>query len=290
MIEQILITVMTYPTLSKNHFETVCTAGFRMDGSWIRIYPVPHRMLRLEGQQPYRKWQIIEVDLEKNPSDSRPESYHIRNIETLRILHDKIDHNKAEWKLRLSWLRKGKKIYDNMSEILDKTYSEKDRISLAVLKPTEFIGFEIEEEKNLENYNRRLEDIRKRYKAEQQQLQLPLFGDNEAERSSFEFAKKIPYKFSYRFKTKDGKVRTMMIEDWEIGMLYLNCVKDATPEIAISKVREKYEGFIKKNDVYLLLGTQYKWHNMKAPDPYVIIGVVPVPKNIGASLTIPFEF
>lgn len=288
MIEQILITVMTYPTLSKNYFETVCTAGFRMDGSWIRIYPVPHRMLRFEGRQTYRKWQIIEVDLEKNPNDSRAESYHIRNIETLKILHDKIDKNKTNWELRLSWLRKGKKIFDNMSEILKKTYSDKDRISLAVLKPTEILGFVIEEEKNLEHYNLRLEDIRKRYKAEQ--MQLSLFEDTEAERSSFEFAKKIPYKFSYRFKTKDGKERTLMIEDWEIGMLYLNCVKDATPEIALSKVREKYEGFFKNTDVYLLLGTQYKWHNMKAPDPYVIIGVVPVPKGIGVNLAIPFEF
>lgn len=45
MITRVLVTVMTYPTLSKNHFETVCTAGFREDGSWIRIYPVPHRLL-----------------------------------------------------------------------------------------------------------------------------------------------------------------------------------------------------------------------------------------------------
>lgn len=44
MITRVLVTVMTYPTLSKNHFETVCTAGFREDGSWIRIYPVPHRL------------------------------------------------------------------------------------------------------------------------------------------------------------------------------------------------------------------------------------------------------
>ena len=38
MITRVLVTVMTYPTLSKNHFETVCTAGFREDGSWIATF------------------------------------------------------------------------------------------------------------------------------------------------------------------------------------------------------------------------------------------------------------
>lgn len=287
MIEQVLITVMTYPTLSEKHFETVCTAGFRMDGSWIRIYPVPHRMLSLNGQTMYRKWQIIEVDLEKNPRDSRPESYHIHDINTLKI-HEKIDAKRPNWELRMSWLKKGKEIYDDMSKILERTYDEHDRISLAVLQPTEITGFEVEKEENLEDYNRKLQEVRNRYKAEK--MQLSLFGDNDAEQSSFEFAKKIPYKFYYRFKTKDGKERRLMIEDWEIGMLYLHCLKNTTPEIAIRKVREKYAGFISKNDVYLLLGTQYKWHNKKAPNPYVIIGVVAAPKGIGTSLFLPFDY
>lgn len=33
--ERILITVKTYPTLSRTYGETVCTAGVREDGSWI---------------------------------------------------------------------------------------------------------------------------------------------------------------------------------------------------------------------------------------------------------------
>ena len=38
---KVLITVKTYPTLSAKYDELVCTAGFREDGTWIRIYPVP---------------------------------------------------------------------------------------------------------------------------------------------------------------------------------------------------------------------------------------------------------
>jgi hypothetical protein len=54
---KILITVKTYPTLSEKYDELVCTAGFKEDGSWIRIYPVPFRKLDYENQ--FHKWQWI---------------------------------------------------------------------------------------------------------------------------------------------------------------------------------------------------------------------------------------
>ena len=41
--ERILVTVKTYPTLSRKYGETVCTAGVREDGTWVRMYPVPFR-------------------------------------------------------------------------------------------------------------------------------------------------------------------------------------------------------------------------------------------------------
>lgn len=39
-LTKVLITVKTYPAISTKYDELVCTAGFREDGSWIRIYPV----------------------------------------------------------------------------------------------------------------------------------------------------------------------------------------------------------------------------------------------------------
>ena len=63
--------------------------------------------------------------------------------------------------------------------------------------------------------------LKKKYEADK--LQLSLFDDSKAAYETFEFAKKLPVKFKYEFKTGDGKLRRMMIEDWEIGMLYLNC-------------------------------------------------------------------
>lgn len=55
--ERVLITVKTYPTLSKSHIELVCTAGLREDGSWIRVYPIPFRLLD-QGHQ-FPKWGFL---------------------------------------------------------------------------------------------------------------------------------------------------------------------------------------------------------------------------------------
>lgn len=160
MITRVLVTVMTYPTLSKNHFETVCTAGFREDGSWIRIYPVPHRLLFQYDKPKYGKWQWIEADLEKNPRDGRPESFHIKNIESLKIL-DKIDAGAPNWNLRDHWIKKNKIVFNDMTEVLKLT--KENKISLAVLKPTEFLSISSEEE-DLTSYNQRLTALKKNMK------------------------------------------------------------------------------------------------------------------------------
>jgi len=82
---KVLITVKTYPTLSKKYDELVCTAGFREDGSWIHIYPVPFRKLDYAYQ--YKKYNWVELDLEKNPKDFRPESFRPRDIDSeIKIL------------------------------------------------------------------------------------------------------------------------------------------------------------------------------------------------------------
>ena len=39
-VTKVLITVKTYPTISTKYEELVCTAGFKEDGTWIRIYPI----------------------------------------------------------------------------------------------------------------------------------------------------------------------------------------------------------------------------------------------------------
>jgi len=72
-----------------------------------------------------------------------------------------------------------------------------------------------------------------------------------------------------------------MIEDWEIGMLYWNCLKSAGNDetLAIKKVREKYlDELAFKRDLYLYVGTTLKFHRT-ALNPFVIIGTFSPPKN-----------
>lgn len=246
---KVLVSVMTYPTLSERHIETVCTAGFKENGEWIRIYPVPHRLLYKYNNDKYKKWQWIEVDLEKNPSDDRPESFHIKNIDTL-FIGDEV----TGWESRMNWILKNKCIYDNMDTLLEKT--RKNEVSLAVLKPTEVLDVICEEEDN-KKHIQKLSKIKKIFESEKKQLNL--FEDKQAYDISFQFAEKIPYKFKYEFISKDGKKRRLKIEDWEIGMLYRNCCKNYPPEIACQKVRDKYLNIAKKRDLYLFLGTTYQW-------------------------------
>lgn len=79
-LTKVLITVKTYPTISGKYDELVCTAGFLEDGTWIRIYPVPFRKRAYTEQ--YKKYDWIELDLVKNTSDFRPESYRLKSLDT----------------------------------------------------------------------------------------------------------------------------------------------------------------------------------------------------------------
>jgi len=66
----------------------------------------------------------------------------------------------------------------------------------------------------------------------------------------------------------------MMIEDWEIGMLYFNCLKrvNGDKKRAIAKVRKKYYDFFSTRDLHFFLGTTKRFHNV-SPNPFIIIGV-----------------
>ena len=63
---------------------------------------------------------------------------------------------------------------------------------------------------------------------------------------------KSPYKFKLPFLDDSGKKSSMSIIDWEISQLYLNLKKrEKSEDIVLKKVKEKLEGFIEKNDLYL---------------------------------------
>jgi len=258
-LTKVLIAVKTYPTLSSKYDELVCTAGFLEDGSWVKIYPIPFRKLEYDKQ--YSKYDWIEVDLENNTADFRLESHKPKAIETAFNI---VNHLGTEdsWRLRKEIVLKN--IYTNMTELIAQAKDNSKYTSLAVFKPKEILDFKIEKVDS-EWDKKKLDAL----KARAQQLNLFQNSDN-----PFEVVQKLPYKFSYKFNSEDGIERTMMIEDWEIGQLYWNCLKkhEGDKTKACDDVKKKYfDDFAKTKDLYLFLGTTREFH-LIAPNPFVIIG------------------
>lgn len=255
--ERVLIAVKTYPTLSQKYTELVCTAGFRPEGSWIRIYPSPFRFLT--DSQRYKKYQWIELELAKNIKDPRPESYSPVNIDDISL--GKILGTENGWVSRKELIFGSNTIHTNLEIII--AGANANKFSLAVFKPSKIEDFIVEKTESEW-------EIEKLDAARAALDQGSLF--DESKNSDFKIMPKLPFRFKYRFVDDSGKVSNLMIEDWEIGQLYWNCLRGSTPRKAADKVRDKYlDDFVNKKDLYLFLGTTRRWHG-RAPNPYVIIG------------------
>jgi len=255
---KVLITVKTYPAISMKYEELVCTAGFLEDGSWIRIYPIQFRKKSYNEQ--YSKYDWIELDLVKNDSDFRPESYRPVAYETPIKKISEIKSDGSIWEVRREIVLK--KDYHNISDLISEAKNKEVCTSLAVFKPTEIIDFIYEEEKDREWPAEKLSQFQ----------QLNIFEKDK--NNNFQVVKKLPYKFSYRFKDEAGTQCKLMIEDWETGQLYWNSLKrhNNNEKKACDDVRKKYfHDFAKTKDLYFFLGTT-QVHHFIARNPFVIIG------------------
>jgi len=255
---KVLITVKTYPTLSNKYDELVCTAGFIEDGTWVRIYPIQFRKKPYDQQ--YKKYEWIEIDLVKNEEDFRPESYRPVSLDReIKILgHISTKDNWAERKKFVLG-----KVDDNLTELIARSKDKSICTSLAVFKPSKILGFKIEE-------------VEREWDKEKSD-RLSQVGLFEQSKNSLDLdvVKKLPYKFSYTFEDIEKKQSTLMIEDWEIGQLYWNCLArhEGNETKAVEDVKKKYfDEFVKTKDLHLFLGTTKSYHYV-SPNPFIIIGV-----------------
>lgn len=262
--ERILITVKTYPTLSRRYGETVCTAGVRPDGSWVRMYPVPFR--RLDQEQQYKKFDWLDCRLIRSTSDPRPESFRPADMDELRA----INHvgTADEWNDRRALLLRKAKVYTSLDELI--AGAKANTVSLAVFKPTRVLDFTWEQDERDWDAER-LRQVRESFN------QLDLFEDN-SWRETFEVIRKLPYNFSYTFEDASGRASTLQVLDWEAGALYWNCLASCEGDEAraLAKVRHKYFDEFMRSDLHFFLGTTQQWHSV-APNPWVIVGVFPIP-------------
>ena len=207
------------------------------------------------------------MDLERNTSDFRPESYRPKDLH----LKDLISYGVIESD-RNTWAERRKFVLNNVYTNLDKLIAEaKDKklcTSLAVFKPTRILDF-VHVETIREWKKEKLDYLKSK------KLQLNLFNNqDEGDITEFEIVDKVPYKFSFRFEDDASRESTLMIEDWETGMLFWNSLVcyNGDEQKACEDVRKKYfDGFAKTKDYYFFLGTT-KLHHFRAPNPFVIIG------------------
>ena len=275
MIEnrKIFITVKTYPTLSKKYDELVCTAGILEDGSWARIYPLPFR--KLDYEKRYQKYQWLEIKLQKNLSDTRPETYKVVDRNQIRPI-GKPFGTKNGWQERKRIIFEKNQVYRDLTDLIERAH--KNELSLAIFKPKKIIEFIVKEtEREWPRDKLALLTAKAR--------QLSLFQTEEEVKREFSVVGKLPYKFFYRFSDDKGREARLMIEDWEIGGLYWNCLAQSggNEQEAVSKVKEKYFDSFIKLDIHFFLGTTKQFH-VWAKNPFVIIGVFYPPHDSQLSL------
>lgn len=255
---RILVTVKTAPLLSTHHIETVCTAGLRPDGRWIRIYPIPYRLL--DKSQQFHKYQWIEAWVEKDTRDPRPESYRlVGKIKLLRQLDTQND-----WKERKKMVLQN--IYTNLTALIREARDTEISTSLAVFRPTRIVNFHVRRADSKEAYR-----IRKK-----------MLSERLEEGMATQLAEHVPFTFHYSFVDEAGRYSCLQILDWEIYQLCRKLMQKYGKRLAVLERRlaRKYlDEFRQKREVYFYLGTTKYWHIRRSRNPFTIVGIFYPPKE-----------
>ncbi len=261
---KVLITVKTFPIPSSKYDELVCTAGVNEHGDFIRLYPINFRDLPFSQQ--YRKYQWLEVDAMKHTGrDSRKESYR-PECDSIRLIGEPLssDNNWAE-RAQYALAKRSQ----SMEELEDK--QEQDKTSLGIFCPKEVCNLV---------WTPTDADWKPGFKAALSQQRLW-----ENRKASKEPPRKVPWKFQYKFVCDDPRCKgthRKMIEDWELGALYWNCIDaGAGPDEACRKVKQKFLDQLcaSDRDTHFYVGTI-----LAHPKSWVIIGVF-WPKKAAATST-----
>ncbi|SEH09366.1 hypothetical protein [Candidatus Venteria ishoeyi] len=256
---RLLVLCKTYPFPSAKYTETSCVAVMTEDGSLLRIYPVPFRLIN--STQQFKKWQWMIAKIQKTTNDHRPESHRIY-VDTINC-EDKAIPTKNGWRDRRFWLDK-LTLFTDFVEL--ETTRQQEGITLGLLKPASLCGLDITPVKN-PDWTKDEEE-----KLLHEQRQGNLFEPN-IEAKSLKQLRKLPYDFHYRYECETPmglKIYRHKIVDWEAGALYWNICRDKNWE---TKFRQRYEQEFAEKDLMFLMGTIHRF-----PSQWLIISVIYPPK------------
>ena len=246
-LAQVLITVKTYPAPSARHGETVCIAGVRLDGaapSFIRLYPIPFRMLESSNQ--FAKYQVVEVPVtSRGTRDPRPESFE-PDIDRI-TLGEKIKTDRK-------WARRKELIEPligatTVCELIAKNRegSMADSIqSFGLIKPT---IKDMKVETGRPWTPTQLQKVRAA-------TEPTLFNEN-----GLVELQPVPYsiKFSYKCQESTCRGHKQELIDWELGAAGLKWPSSYGSETA-SKIEEKWAEMTDptKKDIHFYVGNQHQ--------------------------------
>ena len=256
---RVLVTVMTYPHPSERYQELVCVAGIADAREWVRLYPVDYRY-RPQTQQ-FHKYQWIELDVAPRGqgNDKRRESREPR-LESISVLGEPIG-TRDNWRARRDII--DQMPHHTVNEL--KALHVSERVSLGIVRPARVVDLEV-----------RPADPEWKPKWRVLFKQMTLFGPPQRP------LRKLPYSFHYVFECEDSdKPHTAMIEDWELGALFLKeSERLGSDEAAAGSVRRKYleELCAADKDTRFFVGTRFP-HNT-----WLVLGVFWPPKAGGGQL------
>lgn len=253
--QKVLVVGKTYPNPSEKYRETTCIGGITNDGDWIRMYPVPFRLMPTDYK--FKKYDWITVDTRPSTEDNRIESRKIR-YQTIKV----VGHES-------SWERRNALLLPLLNESIEKLWTLRDNenVSMGLVEVTKdnFDGMTVESKDEISDMD------------PDDALQKTLEGDTI---SPLEI---IPYRFKLNFccNGKDCNGHNISCFDWEMIQLYRSMKnKYGDEDTAIDKVREKLDWLFDNRDVYLLLGTEYRYGN------FIIGGIYYPPKEKRGSTTL----
>lgn len=260
-MERILILAKTYPSPSSQYIETSCVAGITELGSMRRLYPVPFRLIEDNGQ--FKKWQWIDVRVQKAPHDRRPESHKVF-VDTLTCRD--VLSTRRDWADRHYWI-------DRMPQFTDfvamDTARTNDGLSLALLRPKRVLGLEITPSR----HSTWTEEEREKLT----QAQIQLFASPADAQREIRELRKIPFDFYYSYvcQTAQGEIEYRhKIVDWEAGALFWNCQRSHGQHWE-APFRAKLEEALIGRDLAFFMGNLHRFQ-----DQWLIVSLIYPPKRV----------
>lgn len=240
---RVRILVKAFPQPSQQYDETVCVAGVDVDASaLLRLYPI--RFRQLPPEQKFKRFDLVQMQVELPRSDTRPESRHVVEDSIRVIGHAKELTDEARVRLWRPFI----------AQSLKTLQAEYKSRSFGIIRP---------DNGSLRFTVKRIDET----DAADQELSASVFQQASLFESPLTPLQRPEFSFGYRF-TSGGHPHEMQLHDWEVQAAYLR-FRSLYGDDAMGKLRIQYEQIIPKQHPHFIMGTMHK-----RPWMFIIIGIL----------------